>query len=50
MRFLYGVIAIALWVWFLDYCVTSGGMIITDNQTILTMAIVAAGAMAGGGD
>lgn len=47
MRFLYGVIAMGLWVWFLDVA-TSGGVVVTDYQTILTTAIVVAGAMAGG--
>ncbi len=48
MRFFYGVIAMGLWVLFLEACSTHGAANFTDWQCILTCSIVAAGAMAGG--
>lgn len=48
MRFLYGVIALVVWLWFLDYAAANGAVNITDWQCILSSSIVVAGAMAGG--
>lgn len=45
MRFIYGIIAIFLWLWFAgNVCPELSG-----DATMITCAIVAAGAMAGGG-
>ena len=47
MRFVYALIAIAAWLVFLDYCFTNGAHM-SDEVTMLTISIVAAGALSGG--
>ena len=44
MRFVYGIISLLLWLWFVVN-VCPG---LSDEATMITCAIVAAGAMAGG--
>lgn len=47
MRFLNAIIAMGLWVWVLDMYVQNHGQV-PNNLQVLTVAIVAAGALAGG--
>lgn len=47
MRYLYGIFALIIWCIFLGYLMTNGVELSEDTQFI-TIAIVVAGAMAGG--
>lgn len=47
MRFLYSIIAFWLWGVIMAFCI-SKGMKISDDMQLLTIAIVVAGALAGG--
>ena len=48
MRFVYAVIAIGLWAWFLSGAHRAIGIDVSNDLQCLTIAIVAAGALAGG--
>lgn len=48
MRFGYAIIAMILWLIFMSWIMTEGGIEISDDTRVLSLAIVAAGAMAGG--
>jgi hypothetical protein len=48
MRFLYGIIALFLWTLFLQY-LHSMGLKISDDVILISLSIITAGAMAGGG-
>lgn len=48
MRFGYAIIALILWVFFMAWIMTEGGIELSDDTRVLSLAIVAAGAMAGG--
>ena len=50
MRFIYALAAGGFWMFFLQHVHDEGTMIITDSTILLTMSIVIAGALAGGGD
>lgn len=47
MRFIYGIIAGGLWIWFVAY-LGSLGFNLSSEWAYMTIAIIAAGAMAGG--
>ena len=48
MRLKYGVVALILWVLFIVWIMTEGSLELSDDIRVLSLAIVAAGAMAGG--
>ena len=50
MRFLYGAIAVFLWALIFAFAAANGMEMPSNDAQILSMAIIAAGAMAGGGD
>ena len=47
MRYLYGIFALIAWLVFLGYVQTTG-IVVTNDVSIISTAIVVAGAMAGG--
>lgn len=48
MRFGYAVVALILWVLFMSWIMTEGGIELGNDTQILSLAIIMAGAMAGG--
>lgn len=48
MRFGYAVVALILWVFFMAWIMTKGGIELSNDTQILSLAIIMAGAMAGG--
>lgn len=48
MRFGYVIIALILWVFFMAWIMTYGGIKFSNDTQILSLAIIMAGAMAGG--
>lgn len=48
MRFGYAVVALILWVLFMAWIMTEGGIELSNDTQILSLAIIMAGAMAGG--
>ena len=48
MRFGYAVVALVLWVFFMAWIMTEGGIKLSNDTQILSLAIIMAGAMAGG--
>lgn len=48
MRFGYAVVALILWVLFMSWIMTEGGIELSNDTQILSLAIIMAGAMAGG--
>ena len=48
MRLKYGVVALILWVLFIVWIITNGNLELSDDTRVLSLAIVVAGAMAGG--
>ena len=48
MRFGYAIVALVLWVFFMAWIMTEGGIELSNDTQILSLAIIAAGAMAGG--
>lgn len=48
MRFGYAVVALILWAHFMAWIMTEGGIELSNDTQILSLAIIMAGAMAGG--
>lgn len=48
MRFGYAVVALILWVSFTSWIMTEGGIELSNDTQILSLAIIMAGAMTGG--
>ena len=50
MRFIYALAAGGMWMLFLQHIHEQGAMVIPDELILLTLCIIMAGALAGGGD
>lgn len=48
MRFIYGVVAVFLWMFVITFSATKGMPMPSNDTLFLSVAIIAAGAMAGG--
>ena len=48
MRLKYGVVALILWVLFMAWIMTNSSLELSDDIRVLSLAIIVAGAMAGG--
>ena len=48
MRFGYAVVALILWVLFMSWIMTNSSLELSDDIRVLSLAIIMAGAMAGG--